>query len=463
MDRSGFALLEVLPLGVLVTNRSGRITYSNPASQKLFGVSASTLIGTVWWLAVDARDRAAVTGWWQTCGGDGPPGIFEVRLATGFGNGTWTRHSIAGLGPDAACGSHIHTIEDISRAREAERSRIATLEALSTERERARVTLDCIGDAVISTDARGQVTYLNTVAEDLCGWSRSSACGQPLGRVFKVIDSRTGKLIRDPAEMAIESLGIVQMPANSVLLRPDGSELAIEDSAAPIFDQVGRLTGAVVIFRDRKLSRENTAIMEHLARHDALTGLANRLVFSEHFEQALKLARRHNNRVGLLFIDLDQFKQINDSLGHEAGDRLLRAVARDLTACVRGTDLVCRHGGDEFVVLLSEIGSPDDACNVAKKMKDSVANPRPLEGCSIGLELSIGISIFPDDGADMETLMHLADTAMYHAKLDPSRGPCLHHEGMKPRSMDGESLTQRPGRAAEGAGPATTRIKRGAP
>lgn len=437
------ALLEALPLGILITGSDGEITYSNPAGRKLYGAIGADLLGVSWWEGIDGRDRASVFALWQSGSFDRRPLKFEVRMTTGSGRRIWTRHSIASLEPEGASGGHIHVIEDISRVRAAERARTATLDVLSRERERARVTLECIGDAVISTNTKGQVTYLNSAAENLTGWSRDKANGEPLGRVFAVIDSDTGKLILNPAEMAMERLETVQMPANSLLLRPDGSELAIEDSAAPILDQAGRLTGAVVIFRDRRLSRDSTARMAHLARHDALTGLPNRIAFAEHFDQALRLAQRHNKRVALLFVDLDQFKRINDSLGHNAGDRMLRDMARNLTSCVRSTDLVCRYGGDEFVVLLSEIQEPADASRVATKIQMAASRPRQIQGSSVCLKLSIGISLYPDDGSDLEKLIHYADSAMYQAKLDPDRGYCFYQAGMKPRVLNAGDLSQR--------------------
>lgn len=441
-----FALLDALPLGILITDRLGEITYSNPACQRMYAVTASRLFGTHWCQAIDTRDRAIVPAEWQNYDDNDQPLKFDVRIVTGSGRAVWTRHSIARLGHDRAAGAHIHTIEDISRIKAAEQARMTALKDLSKERERARVTLECIGDAVISTNARGQVTYLNSVAEQLTGWSREEANGQPLDRIFRVIDPENGQCIANPAERAIESLEVVQMPANSVLLRPDGSELAIEDSAAPILDKTGRLTGAVVIFRDRRLSRENTARMAYLARHDSLTGLPNRVAFGEHLDQALKLARRHHTRIALLFIDLDQFKQVNDSLGHNAGDRLLQDLSGKLSACVRSSDLVCRYGGDEFVVLLSEIKHPEDAGRVALKMRAAAAGLRHFRGCTLGLELSIGISLYPEDGADIKTLVHRADAAMYHAKIDSGKECCFYQAGMQ-RPIIGQALEK-----AEGGG-----------
>ena len=427
-SESEIVLLDVLSLGVLITNSDGEITYSNPAFQKLFATSASELLGTEWCQTIDEQDRAIIPSRWQK--NDGPM-TFEVRMMTGSGRRIWTRHSIASLTSGQAGGGRIHTIEDISAVKASEEAVKAATEALSQERERARVTLESIGDAVISTDAEGQVTYLNAVAEELTGWSREAAFGQAFGRVFRVVNADTGKLVLDPTEQAMESLEIVEIPENCILLRPDGSELAIEDSAAPILDADERLTGAVVVFRDRKMSRENTEKMAHLARHDALTGLCNRVAFAEHFDQALNLARRHKKEVGLMFIDLDNFKQVNDSLGHKAGDRLLKHLSRKLTSCVRSTDLVCRHGGDEFVVLLSEINQPEDASGVAAKIRTAAARTVNIQGRKISLELSIGISLYPDDGADLESLMQAADAAMYHAKLDHGGGYCFYQAGMQ--------------------------------
>ncbi len=428
---SAFALLDALPLGILITDHDGQITYSNPASHELYAASESSLRGTHWRQAIDARDQSAVPARGRQRNSEVRPVMFEVRIIARSGRRIWTRHSIEPLRLEQVPGGYIHTIEDISRIRAAEQARAATEEELSTERERARVTLECIGDAVISTDAKGQVSYLNPVAERLTGWSREKAEGQSLSRVFKVVDTDSGKPIHSPAELAMKGLEIVQMPANCLLIRPDGSELAIEDSAAPILDKAGRLTGAVVIFRDRRLSRENTARMAYLARHDALTGLLNRVAFAEHFDQALKLARRHRKRIGLLFIDVDQFKQINDKLGHKAGDRLLRDISRKLLASVRSTDLVCRHGGDEFVVLLGEISEAEDASRVAEKIYAATSKPCQIQGMQITLELSIGISLYPDDGADMETLMHRADVAMYRAKFDSAKHHYIYQSSME--------------------------------
>ena len=156
--------------------------------------------------------------------------------------------------------------------------------------------------------------------------------------------------------------------------------------------------------------------MAHLAHHDCLTGLPNRALLIERISQAIAQANRHGKRLALLFIDLDNFKRINDSLGHAAGDQLLRLVAERLTACVRAMDTVSRQGGDEFVMLLTEIEQPQDAAQVVDKLRASLALPYLIAGHDLHITLSAGISTFPDDGIDTDTLMQKADTAMYHAK-----------------------------------------------
>ncbi|MDP1927841.1 MAG: EAL domain-containing protein, partial [Thiobacillus sp.] len=196
----------------------------------------------------------------------------------------------------------------------------------------------------------------------------------------------------------------------------DGSESPIEDSAAPIHNRDGQVIGAVIVFHDVSESRAMALEMAHLAQHDFLTSLPNRLLLTERFAHAIKMAQRNRKQVGLMFIDLDNFKHINDSLGHAVGDQLLQSVANRLVECVRTTDTVCRQGGDEFVILLAEISQPQDAAQVAASLQAALDIPHLIDGNELHISLSVGISIFPDDGTRVDTLMQNADTAMYHAK-----------------------------------------------
>ncbi|HXN52908.1 MAG TPA: EAL domain-containing protein [Candidatus Acidoferrum sp.] len=294
--------------------------------------------------------------------------------------------------------------------------RKAVEDALFVEKERAVVTLNSIGDAVLCTDISGNITYLNLVAETMTGWRREEATGQPLAEVFRIIDGATRKTARDPMEMAVEQNRTVGLTVNCILIRRDGFESAIEDSAAPIHDRAGRVIGAVIVFHDVSAARAMSLQMTHSAQHDLVTNLPNRLLLNDRITQAIALARRQHRPIAVIFLDLDRFKYINDSLGHATGDKLLQSVSKRLLAGVRRSDTVSRQGGDEFVILLSEIAYPEVAATSARKILLSLSAPHSIEGHDLHINGSIGISVYPEDGEDAETLIKNADTAMYHAK-----------------------------------------------
>src|SRR5580704_12977847 len=183
----------------------------------------------------------------------------------------------------------------------------------------------------------------------------------PMAEVFRILDANTRETTPNPMERSVEQNRTVHLPLNCILVRRDGTEIPVEDSVAPIHDREGNATGAVIVFRDVSEARAMTLQMTHSAQHDFLTGLPNRMLLSDRVNQAIFLAQRHSKKVALLFLDLDGFKHINDSLGHPTGDKLLQSVARRQVDCVRGSDTVSRQGGDEFVVLLTEVGQPEDA------------------------------------------------------------------------------------------------------
>lgn len=289
-------------------------------------------------------------------------------------------------------------------------------DALFEEKERAQVTLDSIGDAVMSTDQWGNVTYLNAAAENLTGWSREEAAGQPLENVFHIIDATTRDPVTNPITLAIQQNRTVALDLNCLLIQRDGSEASIEDSTAPIHDRCGHVTGAVMVFRDVSAERELSRRMFYLAQHDSLTDLPNRLLLSDRLTQAMARAQRCRQQLAVLFLDVDRFKHINDSLGHGIGDRLLQAVARRLLASVRSSDTVSRQGGDEFVILLSEVTHAQDAAVTADKIILALRKPYRIDHYDLHLTVSIGIVTYPEDGIDAETLLKNADFAMYRAK-----------------------------------------------
>ena len=296
--------------------------------------------------------------------------------------------------------------------------RSAYSEAMFLEKERAQVTLNSIGDAVVSTDVAGTVTYLNPVAESMTGWSRQEACGRPLQEVLRIIDADSREPVLNPLALAILKDKTVGLSANCVLIRRDGHQTAIEDTAAPIHDGRGQVTGAVIVFHDVGVARAMSLKMSHLAQHDPLTGLPNRVLLNDRLNQAIEMARRHRQSLAVLYVDVDRFKLINDSLGHAVGDRLLQSIARRLVACVRSSDTVSRPGGDEFVVLLSEVACADDALRIADKILTAMAPPQRIDQLDLHVTVSLGIGLYPDDGTDAETLLKNADLALLRAKAD---------------------------------------------
>lgn len=276
----------------------------------------------------------------------------------------------------------------------------------------ARVTLDSIADAVISTDADGKVSYMNATAVEMTGWTLEQAAGRTLAEVFKIIDATTRQPAPDPGLHAMAADHAVELALNCVLVRRDGTEVEIEDSAAPIHDAQGQLRGAVIIFRDVRFSHAMVNRMLFLARHDPLTGQVNRFALDEQFDFARRMAKRHHWKVGVLFIDIDRFKSINDRLGHDAGDEVLVTVAEKLSNCLRDADTLSRYGGDEFVVLLGETQHSEHPAIVARKLQAAISGPELVTGCSIDISISVGVSVYPDDGEELNALVCKADRAM---------------------------------------------------
>jgi diguanylate cyclase (GGDEF)-like protein/PAS domain S-box-containing protein len=295
-------------------------------------------------------------------------------------------------------------------------SLLANAEALFEEKERAQVTLNSIGDAVISTNFSGQVSYLNIVAEKMTGWVQLDASGSAVDEIFRLVDTTTHETIPCPTAQAIIENRRISLEAVCVLIRRDGEEIAVEVSAAPIHDRNGGVIGAVMVAHDVTAARELSMKLARLALHDSLTDLPNRALFSDRLSQATTNAHANDGYAALLYVDLDRFKHINDSLGHAIGDKLLQTVARRLLGCVRSTDTVSRQGGDEFVVLLADIVHIKDAVACAEKLLGALEAPYQIGEHELRLSASIGVAIFPDDAMEAEALLRCADSAMYQAK-----------------------------------------------
>lgn len=288
--------------------------------------------------------------------------------------------------------------------------------AMYNEKIRAEIALNSISDAVICTDINGKIDYLNTAAEKITGWQKKDAYGLPSSDVYNIINGTSRIPLPNPVELVLQSNQPIGLAADTLLIKHDGTEVAIEDSSSPIHNWNDGLTGVVIVFHDVSATRAMSMKMAHLAQHDFLTNLPNRLLLNDRIAQAIETAKRHNTKLALLFLDLDNFKHINDSLGHPTGDKLLQLVTVSLNACVRGDDTVSRQGGDEFIILLSDIKNGEDAALTANKILEQLTLPHLIANNHLHITTSIGISIYPDDGFDAEMLIQNADTAMYHAK-----------------------------------------------
>jgi diguanylate cyclase (GGDEF)-like protein/PAS domain S-box-containing protein len=313
-------------------------------------------------------------------------------------------------------------------------------EALFDEKERAQVTLNSIGDAVICTDVLGNITFLNPVAERMTGWSQAEAAGRPKAEVFRILGATSRDSSPSPMEMGLGPNGIIHVPWNCTLTQRDGFEIPIDATVAPIHDREGRATGVVIVFRDMGSTRTMALQMVHSAHHDFLTGLPNRKLLSDRVRQAIVSAPRHMKKVAVLFLDLDGFKHINDSLGHPIGDRLLQSIAKRLVDSVRGSDTVSRQGGDEFVVLLSEVEGLDSVVTTVRRLLQVGAEPHSIDQHDLHVTTCIGVSIFPDDGLDPETLIKNADTAMYQAKENGRQSYQFFKPAMNVRAVERQSI-----------------------
>ncbi|MGH8078406.1 MAG: putative bifunctional diguanylate cyclase/phosphodiesterase, partial [Lysobacter sp.] len=288
--------------------------------------------------------------------------------------------------------------------------------ALFEEKERAEVTLRSIGDGVVVIDVAGRITYLNPVAEAMTGWSANDAVGEPVIDVLRIVDHQSGEVSLNPLLMAMRENRPLGLARDADIIRRDGFHSPIEDSAAPIHDRKGEIIGSVMVFHDISESRAMALKMSHLAQHDYLTDLPNRVLLQDRFTQAIARAKREHGHLALLYSDLDGFKHINDSLGHEVGDLLLQQISQRLLHSVRSVDTVSRQGGDEFVILLPELRSSSDAMRVADHILEAMRHPFHIADTELNVTLSIGISMFPGDGDEPGVLLKYADAAMYQAK-----------------------------------------------
>jgi diguanylate cyclase (GGDEF)-like protein/PAS domain S-box-containing protein len=289
-------------------------------------------------------------------------------------------------------------------------------EALFREKESAQITLQSIGDGVVTTDAEARVQYLNPVASELTGWRLDDAVGRNIDEIFRGFHEETCEPIENPVGVAMRRNRPIKSVRPALLIRRDGNELYIESTAAPIRDPLGSVTGGVLVFHDVSESRELNRRLSYAASHDVLTELVNRREFEQRLERALKSAKARETSYAVLYLDLDQFKIVNDACGHNAGDALLKQIGSLLKSKIRWRDTLARLGGDEFGVLL-ESCTMDEALRTAEALRENIGDYRfSWDDRTFRLGVSIGVVPITAATDDVASLLSAADSACAAAK-----------------------------------------------
>jgi diguanylate cyclase (GGDEF)-like protein/PAS domain S-box-containing protein len=396
--------------GVFQTTLEGDLISANPALMRMLGLADGEPVGAlrISDFYADPKDRERLLAALQS---DGSVRDFEYRLTRRSG-GTIivVENSRLVRGSDGQASYLEGTVTDITERKAAER-------ALFREKERAQVTLQSIGDAVLTTDSTGRVEYLNPVAEQLTGWDHREAQGKSVQEIIELLDEESGSAVEVPVLRCLAEGRTVTLMSNVVLRHRDGSTIAIQDSAAPIQDRGGRVAGAVMVFHDVSRERQLHRKLSYFASHDSLTGFINRREFEERLSTAVRAVRQDGAPAfALLYMDLDQFKVVNDTCGHAAGDLLLRQLAEILKVRVRSNDVIARLGGDEFAVLLADCPVAR-AVEIADGLREAIAQFR-FAWRDGSLQVGVSIGVVPVDEA-VETVgavMSAADVACYVAK-----------------------------------------------
>ncbi len=403
-------LYESVLEGVYRLSPEGKVIAVNPAGVRLLGYDSADEIYALPGARALYWDPAAHTEFVQALGQVGSAHAVETLLRRRDGSQLVVLMSARVVRDERQqVVAYEGTMADIT-----ERKRVE--QAIFEEKERAQVTLQSIGDGVITTDREGRIEYLNPVAEQLSGWPAAEAHGASILEVLRLRDEMTHAELENPLLRCLREDRVMQFGESSVLINRLGQEIAIQDSAAPIRDRGGRTVGAVVVFRDVTKERRLKHALSFQASHDALTGLINRREFEARLEAALESAREGGVRHALLYVDLDQFKVVNDTCGHAAGDRLLRDVTALLQRHVRAADVIARLGGDEFGILAQHC-TLEQATRIAEQIRQAVRDHKfHWEQNSASIGASIGVAAITRDGDSVASLLSSADIACYAAK-----------------------------------------------
>jgi diguanylate cyclase (GGDEF)-like protein/PAS domain S-box-containing protein len=403
-------LFESMMEGVYQTSREGRILVANPAFVNLMGYgSAEELyrvpVAELYWYPSDRETFV------RRLESEGELRNEECVLRRKDGSMLVVMDSSRVVrDKQGRVTGYEGTLTDIT-----ERKRAET--AVFQAKERAQVTLQSIGDAVITTDSEGRIDYMNPVAESLTGWENREAQGHLIGEVLTVVEEATREAGENPVTRCLREGQMLGLAEHTVLVNRRGQELAIQDSAAPIRDRAGNLIGAVMVFHDVSKERRLHRALHYQASHDALTGLINRREFENRLTAAVENARHEaGGRHALLYLDLDQFKLVNDTCGHPAGDQLLKQITAVLQSRVRSGDTLARLGGDEFGILLQNC-SLDQALRIADTLRQAIRDYRFIwQDGMLEVGVSIGIVEITRETPTVANVMSAADVACYSAK-----------------------------------------------
>lgn len=399
--------------GLITFDAPGTIRSFNAAASRIFGYTAEQIIGTNISALITENLREAQVAEIDAHLGGGESqlvGKGKVVVPALRRDGVVFHIELIVNAIDTAQGElFVAVMRDVTGRRKAEFE-------LFNEKERLRVTLNSIGDGVITTDTAGRVTYLNPVAERMTGWTSAEAMGLALPRVLVITEEGTQVPALNPVDLVLRGATEAGLAENSILEHRGGGRFAIEDSAAPIKDSRDEMIGAVLVFHDVSESRRIAAEMTHQASHDPLTGLINRRGFERRLDAALKKDRESRGETTVLFMDLDQFKVVNDTSGHAAGDELLRQLAGVFRQRLRHADTLARLGGDEFAVILENCGT-EAAMRVAEILQRAIAQfPFDWEDRTFHVGVSIGMVTIRDGAITRPEVLRQVDAACYLAK-----------------------------------------------
>ncbi len=404
-------LFENVVDGVYITSREGDIITVNPALVEMLGYDSDEELkssGRTTKLYVNPIDRERVFARLEA---QGFVKNFEYRLRRKDGREIVVlENSRAVYNKDGEIVAHEGTITDITDRKVAETR-------VFEEKERAQVTLQSIGDGVITTDAEGRIDYINPVAQDLSGWDIRSVRGKPIEEILTIVNEHTRSTVENPVTRCLKEGRVIALAENSVLIARQGTEIPIQDSAAPIRDRIGNIIGAVMVFHDVSKETRLFRQLSYQASHDAVTGLINRREFENQLVAALESTYSNPQLThGVLYVDLDQFKVVNDTFGHTAGDELLSKVSEIIQANIRSTDILARLGGDEFGVLLERCDEAR-AIDVAESIRAAVEEFRFVwQDAFTNVRCSIGVMVVTEESPSVASVMSSADVACYSAK-----------------------------------------------